>query len=158
MNIKRRTRSLQVVQTMQKGFTLIEVMIVVAIVAILCAYAIPVYSDFVQRSQVAEAFTVAEGMKTAISEFAQTNGIYPTATDISAGVGAGVTGKYSSAVTTATTGVIIVTMNNAGVGADVQGKKITFTPPPAIAGTPAFPFTCTSDAKQKYLPASCSGT
>jgi len=145
-------------QKQQQGFTLIELMIVVAIIGILAAVAIPAYQDYTQRAQMAEAFSSAEGMKTAIAEFAQTNGAFPAAADITDGIGAPVTGKYSSAATTAATGVIIVTMGAAGtVGADIAGKKVTFTPP-ALAGlSGAFTWTCTSDAKQKFLPKTCTG-
>ena len=142
----------------QKGFTLIELMIVVAIIGILAAIAIPAYQDYTQRAQISEGFTMVDGMKTAIAEFAQSNGAFPAAADIAAGVGGPVTGKYGAAVTTADTGVVTVTMGAAGVvGADVAAKTITFTPP-ALAGlTGAFVWTCTSTAAQKFLPKSCTG-
>lgn len=145
-------------KSVQKGFTLIELMIVVAIIGILAAVAIPAYNDYTQRAQVSEAFTSVDGMKTAIAEFAQSNGAYPAAADITNGIGGPITGKYSSAATTAATGVIIVTMAAAGTaGADVAGKTITFTPP-ALAGlTGTFLWTCTSTAKQKFLPKTCTG-
>lgn len=146
-------------QQAQKGFTLIELMIVVAIIGILAAIAIPAYTDYTQRAQVSEGFTMVDGMKTSIAEFAQTNGAFPAAADITNGVGAPATGKYSAAATTAATGVITVTMAAAGIaGADVATKTITFTPP-ALAGlTGAFLWTCTSTAKQKYVPKNCTGT
>jgi len=146
-------------QQAQKGFTLIELMIVVAIIGILAAIALPAYNDYTQRAQVAEAFTMAEGMKVAISEFAQSNSTYPTAADITAGVGAPVAGKYADAVTTAATGVVTVTMKAVGTaGADVAGKTVTLTPPPVLVGLiGAFTWTCGSTAKQKYLPKSCVG-
>lgn len=143
----------------QKGFTLIELMIVVAIIGILAAVAIPAYQDYTQRAQVSEAFTMVDGMKSSIAEFATTNGAYPVTADITAGVGAPVTGKYSSAATTTATGVITVTMAAAGtVGADVAGKKITFTPPTLAGLTGAFVWTCASaDLLQKFLPKTCTG-
>ncbi|MHB8473001.1 MAG: pilin [Gammaproteobacteria bacterium] len=144
---------------MQQGFTLIELMIVIAIIGILAAIAIPAYQDYTQRAQVAEAFTMVDGMKTSIAEFAQSNGAFPAAADITNGVGGPVTGKYGTAATTAGTGVVIATMAAAGVvGADVAGKTVTFTPP-ALAGlSGAFVWTCTSTAKQKFLPKNCTGT
>lgn len=146
-------------QQAQKGFTLIELMIVVAIIGILAAVAIPAYTDYTQRAQLSESFTMVDGMKTAIAEFAQTNGAFPAAADITNGVGAPAAGKYSDAVTTAATGVITVTMKAAGTaGADVAGKTVTFTPP-ALAGlTGAFIWACTSTAKQKYVPKTCVGS
>lgn len=149
---------MKMIKKTQTGFTLIELMIVVAIIGILAAIALPAYNDYTQRAQISEAFTAAEGMKTAIAEFAQTNGVYPSATDITKGIGAPVSGKYSSAATTADTGVVIVTMAAAGVaGADVATQKVTFTPPATIKDATAFPFACTSTAKQKYLPKTCTG-
>jgi type IV pilus assembly protein PilA len=142
----------------QKGFTLIELMIVVAIIGILAAVAIPAYQDYTQRAQIAEAFTSADGMKTAIAEFAQSNGAFPAATDITAGIGGPVTGKYSSAATTADTGVIIVTMGAAGVaGADIAGTTVTFSPPTLAGLAGAFVWGCASTAKQKFLPKTCTG-
>jgi len=144
----------------QQGFTLIELMIVVAIIGILAAVAIPVYQDYTARAQIAEAFSSAEGMKTAVVEYAQTYGVYPDATAIGQGIAAPVTGKYSSGSTTAGTGVVIVTMSAAAgtVGADIAEKTITFTPP-ALAGlTGTFTWTCSSTAKQKFLPKTCTGT
>ena len=143
----------------QRGFTLIELMIVVAIIGILAAIAIPAYTDYTQRAQVAEGFTMIDGMKVAIAEFAQNNGAYPAAADITNGVGGPAAGKYSDAATTATTGVITVTMKAAGIaGADVAGKVITFTPPTLAGLTGSFTWTCASTTmKQKFLPKNCTG-
>ena len=148
-----------IARNVQKGFTLIELMIVVAIIGILAAVAIPAYQDYTQRAQMSEAFTSVDGMKTAIAEFAQTNGAFPAAADITAGIGAPVAGKYSDAATTAATGVVIVTMKATGLaGADIAGKTVTFTPP-ALAGlTGAFVWTCTSTAAQKFVGKTCTGT
>jgi type IV pilus assembly protein PilA len=149
---------------LQQGFTLIELMIVVAIIGILAAIAIPAYQDYTQRAQIGEAFTIISADKTAIAEFAQTNGAYPAAADITALAlnMAAPAGNYVSTVTvTAATGVIVATMKAAGsVGADIAGKTVTMTPPAlgaGLAGT-AFTWTCTSTAKQKYLPKTCTGT
>ncbi|MHB8473000.1 MAG: pilin [Gammaproteobacteria bacterium] len=143
----------------QLGFTLIELMIIVAIIGTLVAIAIPIYQDYIQRTEVSEAFTMVDGMKTSIAEFAQSNGAFPAAADITNGVGGPVTGRYGAAATTAGTGVVTATMAAAGVvGADVAAKTITFTPP-ALATLPgAFIWTCTSTAKQKFLPKNCIGT
>jgi len=142
----------------QQGFTLIELMIVVAIIGILAAIAIPAYQDYTQRSQMGEAFVLSAGAQTAIAEFAQSNGAYPTAAEITA-MGLAATGKYSALAVTADTGVITVTMGAAGtVGADIAGKTVTFTPP-ALAGlTGAFNWAYTSTAKQKFLTKTCTGT
>ena len=62
----------------QKGFTLIELMIVVAIIAILAAIAIPAYQDYVIRSQVSEGMSLLDGSKTAVAEFYSNRGHFPT--------------------------------------------------------------------------------
>jgi len=147
----------------QQGFTLIELMIVVAIIGILAAIAIPAYQDYTQRAQMGEAFTVVSGAKTAIAEFAQTNGAYPVVADIAdlnLDIAAGAAGKYADSLTVETaTGKITVLMKGAGaVGASIAAKNVQFCPPAdltAVAG--AFTWACSSDAEQKFLPKSCSG-
>ena len=146
----------------QQGFTLIELMIVVAIIGILAAIAIPAYQDYTQRAQIGEAFTVVSGPNTAIAEFAQTNGSYPAAadiTDLTLDVAADA-GNYASSVTvTPATGMITVVMKGAGdVGAKIAGKTVQFCPPANLANvTGAFTWTCSSDADQKFLPKACDG-
>lgn len=147
-------------KSMQKGFTLIELMIVVAIIGILAAIAIPAYQDYIARSQVSEAFAITAGQKTAIAEYAQNNGIYPTTTTKPAVADLAVAGTYANSAVTAATGVITVTMKPAGdVNARVAGKTITLTPPANLtADSTSFNFACTSNMEQKYLPKSCTGS
>ena len=141
----------------QQGFTLIELMIVVAIIGILAAIAIPAYQDYTQRAQISESMVLASGAKTAVAEFGQSNGAYPTAAQITA-MNLTATGKYSSVAVTAGTGVVVVTMGAAGtVGADIAGTTVTFTPPVLAGNTGAFTWACTSTAKQKFLPKTCTG-
>ncbi|MEO0422079.1 MAG: pilin [Pseudomonadota bacterium] len=150
-------------QNVQKGFTLIELMIVVAIIGILAAIAIPAYQDYTQRAQVGEAFTIVTGAKTAIAEFRQTTGAYPSSDDITA-LTLDLTspaGQYVDTLTVAAdTGVITVTMAANNVGADVRGGVIEFTPPApeVLAAGQAFTWTCatgTPEIANKYLPRSC---
>ncbi|PSD15006.1 prepilin-type cleavage/methylation domain-containing protein [Stenotrophomonas maltophilia] len=114
----------------QKGFTLIELMIVVAIIAILAAIAIPQYNDYTARAQMTEAFTLAAGLKTPIAEaLAQDN------SDASCKEPAGIvaTGKYVGTVAAAGTAascVITATMKASGVNEKIKGAtvKLTYTP------------------------------
>jgi type IV pilus assembly protein PilA len=86
-------------KTMQKGFTLIELMIVVAIIAILAAIAIPAYQDYVVRSQVSEGTSLGDGVKTAIAEYYNNFGRFPL-NNASAGLAAStsIVGNYVSSV------------------------------------------------------------
>ncbi|ENW1951890.1 pilin [Neisseria gonorrhoeae] len=67
--------------TLQKGFTLIELMIVIAIVGILAAVALPAYQDYTARAQVSEAILLAEGQKSAVTEYYLNNGKWPENND-----------------------------------------------------------------------------
>jgi type IV pilus assembly protein PilA len=102
-------------KTIQKGFTLIELMIVIAIIGILAAIAIPAYQNYTIRSQVTEGLSLAAGWKTAISEYYAQYGSFPTtSTTAAAGVAGDVSvtgassGKYVSAITVNAGGVIQV--------------------------------------------------
>ncbi|HGG9774389.1 TPA: pilin, partial [Neisseria meningitidis] len=96
--------------TLQKGFTLIELMIVIAIVGILAAVALPAYQDYTARAQVSEAILLAEGQKSAVTEYYLNHGIWP-GDNSSAGVASSSTikGKYVEKVEVAK-GVVTATM------------------------------------------------
>ena len=147
-------------RSMQQGFTLIELMIVVAIIGILAAVALPAYQDYTARAQVSEAFTMTSGQKTTISEYAQTNGAYPGAATTPKAADLAVAGKYADSAVTNDSGVITVTMKSAGVAASgVAGKTLIFTPPALSTNPTSFNFACTSTTMlQKYLPKNCSST
>ncbi|WP_197487271.1 pilin [Pseudoalteromonas sp. MQS005] len=144
-------------QQNQKGFTLIELMIVVAIIGILAAVALPQYQNYTARAQASEAVSLAAGAKTAISEFYQSNGSYPGASTAPKNTDLSVTGTYASTAVTAGTGVIVATMNSAGVSSKLQGKKFTFTPDLTNNG---FKWTCTNDlaaGDESIAPKGCAG-
>ncbi|HEZ7149345.1 TPA: pilin [Neisseria meningitidis] len=111
--------------TLQKGFTLIELMIVIAIVGILAAVALPAYQDYTARAQVSEAILLAEGQKSAVTEYYLNHGIWP-ANNNSAGVASSsdIKGKYVEKVEVAK-GVITATMLSTGVNKEIQGKKLS---------------------------------
>ncbi|HEZ5418461.1 TPA: pilin [Neisseria meningitidis] len=111
--------------TLQKGFTLIELMIVIAIVGILAAVALPAYQDYTARAQVSEAILLAEGQKSAVTEYYLNHGIWP-GDNSSAGVATSskIKGKYVKEVTVAN-GVVTATMLSSGVNKEIQGKKLS---------------------------------
>ncbi|HEY9916250.1 TPA: pilin [Neisseria meningitidis] len=111
--------------TLQKGFTLIELMIVIAIVGILAAVALPAYQDYTARAQVSEAILLAEGQKSAVTEYYLNHGKWPGGNS-DAGVASSSTikGKYVKEVTVAN-GVVTATMLSSGVNKEIQGKKLS---------------------------------
>ncbi|ENS9123283.1 prepilin-type N-terminal cleavage/methylation domain-containing protein [Neisseria gonorrhoeae] len=111
--------------TLQKGFTLIELMIVIAIVGILAAVALPAYQDYTARAQVSEAILLAEGQKSAVTEYYLNHGEWPK-DNTSAGVASASTikGKYVQKVEV-TNGVVTAQMASTGVNKEIQGKKLS---------------------------------
>ena len=94
----------------QQGFTLIELMIVIAIIGILAAIAIPAYQNYTIRAQVTEGLTLAGGWKAAIAEYYDNNGTWPAIAALTGTLAS--TGKYVSSVTVNTGGVIEITYSN----------------------------------------------
>ncbi len=106
--------------SLQKGFTLIELMIVVAIIGILAAVAIPAYGDYTARAQAAEAMTLLDGLKTPMTEAYTTDGTW-----FLSGISAVTTGKYVSGVTNnvgKTT--ITASFKTLGVSSKIAGKSV----------------------------------
>jgi type IV pilus assembly protein PilA len=169
-------------KAVQKGFTLIELMIVIAIIGILAAIAIPAYQNYTIRSQVTEGLSLAAGWKTTISEYFAQNGSFPSCASVTGGAGciavsssaAGATsGKYVSNVTVVAGGQIVITYAGPQANAKLNiGASNTLTIQPGltsnndvvwVCGTAPNPaslqtapvLTQTTTVSAAYLPTSC---
>ncbi len=117
----------------QKGFTLIELMIVVAIIGILAAVALPAYSDYTVRSRVTEGLSLANAAKIAVAEAFQASGAVPTS-NAEAGIAATISSKYVTSVVVGAGGVITVTYNTATGGIPELGAGNTIVLSPYVGG------------------------
>jgi type IV pilus assembly protein PilA len=152
-------------KNIQKGFTLIELMIVVAIIAILAAIAIPAYQDYTIRSQVTEGLSLADGAKTAVAEYYTNHGDMPQTAPGNTSVGlaspASIGGSYAQSVTVGANGIITVKYG-AGAGTfgtkankNIKDKELALSP---ITSIGSISWTCRGGAAAvdpKYLPSSC---
>ncbi len=138
----------------QQGFTLIELMIVVAIIGILAAIALPAYQDYANRAKVSEVVVAADACKTAVTESFASVGTLPETTDAAGCID--VATKYVASVVVGTSGVITVTAQSTGNDA-IDGDTLIFEPT-ATSGT--LTWACTEAASgssiaAKYLPQIC---
>ena len=113
----------------QNGFTLIELMVVVAVIGVLSAIAIPQYQNYVARAQVAEGFSLLSSGKMAVAEYYNETGTFPT-DNATARLGAANTiiGKYVGSVTVGNAGALTVAFNTTTSHDDLQGKNFVLTP------------------------------
>ncbi|MCL1501348.1 pilin [Xanthomonas nasturtii] len=138
----------------QQGFTLIELMIVVAIIAILAAIALPAYQDYTTRAKLSEALTMSAPAKLAVTETASSLGGLAQVTAANSGYAFPGATKYVSGITiTSGTGQVAVTST-------VPNATGTILLTPADVGGGQLRWTCSSAINVKYLPAECrnSGT
>ena len=138
----------------QKGFTLIELMIVVAIIGILAAIAVPAYLDYAVRSQVAEGLNLAAGAKVAVAEYYQDQGVYP-GDNTTAGLdtAGNIVGGYVTQVEVTGAGLIQVTFGN-NANAKIATAVLTVTPNDNLG---SLSWSCAGDATlvDKWLPSAC---
>src|SRR3954471_1206770 len=149
----------------QQGFTLIELMIVVAIIGILAAVALPAYQDYTVRAKMSEVILAMSACRTSITELYQTGGTPPGANNWGC---EGVTSKYVGALATDQNGAITATIQ--GINTTVNGKVVSLIPTVggAVATTANFGAgvngwlcgggtSAQTNIDKKYLPGSCRG-
>jgi type IV pilus assembly protein PilA len=134
----------------QKGFTLIELMIVIAIIGILAAVALPAYQDYTIRAKASDMISLVTPAKLAVTETVLNDGSFPTTFGAAGYTPA--TSKYVRSIALgATSGIITVTANSTGL----SGNSIAMTLTPSTNASGTVEWDCAATTGTKYMPASC---
>ena len=150
-------------QQKQQGFTLIELMIVVAIIGILAAVAIPSYRDYTARAQMSEALSLLSGFKTGLAEYHQSQGAFNTKLKITQ-FGSTISGKYVSKLELRNASgdyidmVAIMKPAASGVASEIAGKQLWLSASDGTKGSGGRQWVCnsgSSNISDRHLPSAC---
>lgn len=142
---------------MQKGFTLIELMIVVAIVGILAAVALPAYQDYISRSKVTEPVSLLDGLRTDINGYYTDKGDLPTLAELTSYAGPkAIDGKFTSSIESGTTDGEFIATIKSSAGNNIGGRQIRMS---FFTVNGVIKHSCgkatSNEVPQKYMPSEC---